>query len=71
MMAVAVHSGRQSTEGFSDVPKDHWAYEAVTDLKARGILIGYPPEPARTPAARAPRPAEPRHDAKPTRRRHR
>ncbi len=34
----------QATEPFPDVPKTHWAYEAVTDLKAKGILIGYPPE---------------------------
>lgn len=32
----------QQTEGFPDVPKDHWAYQAVTDLKRRGILVGYP-----------------------------
>lgn len=48
--ALALSGGaanRQATEGFPDVPKNHWAYAAVTDLKARGILIGYPPE---TPA---------------------
>ncbi len=27
---------------FKDVPTDHWAYEAVTDLQQHGILIGYP-----------------------------
>jgi len=27
---------------FSDVPRDHWAYDAVTDLAQRGLLIGYP-----------------------------
>lgn len=30
---------------FPDVPKTHWAYEAVTDLHQRGILLGYPAEP--------------------------
>lgn len=25
----------------TDVPKDHWAYEAVRDLIARGYLVGY------------------------------
>lgn len=34
--------GAQNTEGFKDVPPDHWAYQAVTDLKQRGILVGYP-----------------------------
>ncbi|HLK59399.1 MAG TPA: ankyrin repeat domain-containing protein [Chthonomonadaceae bacterium] len=27
---------------FPDVPKDHWAYQAVMELKQKGILIGYP-----------------------------
>ena len=27
---------------FSDVPPSHWAYQAVADLKRRGILLGYP-----------------------------
>ena len=34
----------QDLAGFPDVPKTHWAYEAVTELKQKGILIGYPPE---------------------------
>lgn len=29
---------------FPDVPPTHWAYQAVTDLKAKGILLGYPAE---------------------------
>lgn len=33
-------------DGFSDVPKDHWAYQAVTELKQKGILKGYPVDPA-------------------------
>lgn len=27
---------------FSDVPTDHWAYEAVDSLRAKNILVGYP-----------------------------
>src|SRR5579884_3466703 len=27
---------------FKDVPKDHWAYQAVYDLERLGILVGYP-----------------------------
>ena len=34
----------QSTQPFPDVPKDHWAYQAVMELKQKGILIGYPDE---------------------------
>jgi hypothetical protein len=50
LMLPATLPAQQTSEGFSDVPKTHWAYEAVTDLKQRGILIGYPPE--RTPSQR-------------------
>jgi hypothetical protein len=25
-----------------DVPTDHWAYEAVENLRKRGIIVGYP-----------------------------
>ena len=27
---------------FSDVPSDHWAYDAVNNLKQKGIVVGYP-----------------------------
>src|SRR5947207_5895247 len=27
---------------FVDVPKDHWAYQAVESLRSKGILVGYP-----------------------------
>ncbi len=27
-----------------DVPRDHWAYQAVQDLAGRGIIKGYPPD---------------------------
>lgn len=36
---------------FTDVPKTHWAYDAVESLRQRGIMRGYPPAPA--PAAQA------------------
>jgi hypothetical protein len=38
----------QARDEFPDVPRTHWAYEAVTDLKAKGILVGYPAEPVRS-----------------------
>jgi len=31
----------QPEEGFKDLPKDHWAYEAVTELVQKGIISGY------------------------------
>src|SRR6266568_505875 len=39
---------------FSDVPPDHWAYNAVNELAALGILKGYPAPPA-APRRRAAR----------------
>ena len=32
----------QAVRPFPDVPKNHWAYAAVTELHERGILQGYP-----------------------------
>jgi len=35
--------GPASAQGaFSDVPRDHWAYDAVQELAEGGIVIGYP-----------------------------
>lgn len=34
----------QSEEDFKDLPKDHWAYEAVNDLVDKGIISGYSDE---------------------------
>jgi S-layer homology domain len=51
-----------TTPFFSDVPRDHWAYQAVQDLAQLGILRGYPVEPrapVATPASK-PRPAAPK-----------
>jgi hypothetical protein len=47
-----------SDRPFADVPRDHWAYEAVEELRKRGILRGYPPvqEPQTAPAKPAGRP---------------
>jgi hypothetical protein len=33
---------------FDDVPKDHWAYEAIRDLTSHGIMIGYFDKPQNT-----------------------
>ena len=58
---------------FPDVPRTHWAYEAVMDLKAKGILVGYPaaatPPPTLTKRVTAlcGFPAEPAQQAEPTR----
>lgn len=33
---------KTSFEMFKDIPKNHWAYDAILELKQDGILIGYP-----------------------------
>ena len=30
---------------FADVPADHWAYDAIVQLAAAGLIEGYPMEP--------------------------
>jgi len=34
--------GYVTPDSFKDVPAEHWAYQAVDALRAKGILIGYP-----------------------------
>ena len=43
-MLEKIHLGAKValSEGFSDVPAGHWAAKAVNELKAEGILAGYP-----------------------------
>ena len=43
---------------FSDVPPGHWAFDAVEDMRKRGILRGYPPQPKPAPKRQA-KPAKP------------
>src|SRR5687768_14554548 len=33
---------QQVADMFKDVPSDHWAYQAVENLRQKGIVIGYP-----------------------------
>lgn len=40
-MAWSVPASAQGQK-FQDVPDTHWAYQAVTELQQKGILIGYP-----------------------------
>ena len=37
---------------FPDVPRDHWAFDAVEQLRQRGIVRGYPPQGTFKPANR-------------------
>lgn len=52
LLAVPVAAQEQRTY-FPDVPREHWAFDAVQELAGKGILKGYPPgtflpEPLRT-----------------------
>jgi hypothetical protein len=69
LAAPPAQAAEPPTRGpFVDVPRDHWAYEAVEELRQRGILLGYPPTPE--PPATAPAPARsPVRSARPSRRR--
>ncbi|UCH34782.1 MAG: S-layer homology domain-containing protein, partial [Armatimonadota bacterium] len=40
LIAATVPAGAQGA--FSDVPSDHWAYDAVQELAQDGVIIGYP-----------------------------
>ena len=46
LMGVAVVATAATTAHaqapFADVPRDHWAYDAVNTLAQRGLIIGYP-----------------------------
>lgn len=37
-----VATAQEEGKPFKDVPRDHWAYQAVADLERLGILKGYP-----------------------------
>ncbi len=40
--ASAQGINQPATQPFKDVPRDHWAYEAVEHLRQLGIVNGYP-----------------------------
>ena len=62
--AVVAQEGRPADPApvrstpFPDVPRDHWAFDAVEQMRKLGILRGYPPAPK--PAAN-PQPAPKRN----------
>ena len=39
---TATAKAQDNSKLFQDVPQSHWAYEAVSDLQTKGILLGYP-----------------------------
>jgi hypothetical protein len=41
-ISLTAPSKAQDAKLFQDVPQSHWAYESVSDLQTKGILLGYP-----------------------------
>ncbi|MBQ9595236.1 MAG: S-layer homology domain-containing protein, partial [Synergistaceae bacterium] len=41
-VAVLAAPALSATNPFMDVPMNHWAYDAIGQLAAHGILSGYP-----------------------------
>lgn len=35
---------QQEVKPFADVPKNHWAYNDIMNLKREGVIVGYPHE---------------------------
>ena len=52
--ADAQQSVRPVSPPFPDVPRNHWAFEAVERVRKAGIMIGYPDGTFGGPAARNP-----------------
>src|SRR5207247_3457981 len=44
LLIVWVAQASSLAQVAGDVPKAHWAYEAVQDLAARGLIKGFPPD---------------------------
>lgn len=42
VVAAVSAKAQQAPDMFKDVDTSHWAYQAVEDLRAKGIVIGYP-----------------------------
>ncbi len=42
-LALSLSAGRTYAQTADDVPATHWAYAAVQDLAAKGLIKGYPP----------------------------
>lgn len=46
---LATDTAPRRTTPFPDVPRNHWAFSAVEELRERGIVRGYPPGEFTTP----------------------
>ncbi|HEV2281940.1 MAG TPA: S-layer homology domain-containing protein [bacterium] len=41
-LLTAALAGAAIAQPFADVPADHWAYDAIAELAAKGLIEGYP-----------------------------
>ncbi len=48
LLGLCAGAWAQDFKGFPDVPKDHWAYQAVEQVRETGIMVGYPGREFRT-----------------------
>src|SRR5258708_34127421 len=44
VLSILLLAGPSFAQVGGDVPPGHWAYEAIQDLAAKGLLKGYPPK---------------------------
>ena len=42
LLAMSFAAQAKADDMFKDVPSDHWAYSAISDLQAKKVLLGYP-----------------------------
>lgn len=42
VLTAAVIAPAMAQDQFPDVPENHWAYEALQNMKTNGLLVGYP-----------------------------
>ncbi|MFN3683673.1 MAG: S-layer homology domain-containing protein, partial [Fimbriimonadaceae bacterium] len=42
VLGAAVALPAMAQDNFPDVPENHWAYEALANMKRDGLLVGYP-----------------------------
>lgn len=42
LVGLSLSQTPHTVQPFPDVPRNHWAYSAVTELHEKGILQGYP-----------------------------
>ena len=42
VLSIGILGSAIAQDQFPDVPENHWAYEALSNMKRNGLLVGYP-----------------------------